>query len=143
MHFKISISQLKIVSSASNEIEMLSFYFNMQFFTANLLFVNSNTLCFSSNRLFCRQKHEIFHFETIVLQFKHYSLIQTGNSSIPTRNLLGQICTLFSALNKGLSMDEGLNQVWNWPNCLIRRCPLSHHDLKSTRSFWVSEDELL
>ena len=142
MHFKTSISQLRIVSSASNEIEMLSFYFNMQFFTANLLFVNSNTVR-QFKQAFCRQKHEILHFETIVLQFKHYSLIQTGNSSIPTRNLLGQICTLFSALNKGLSMDEGLNQVWNWPNCLIRRCLLSHHDLKSTRSFWVSEDELL
>lgn len=142
MHFKISISQLKIVSSASNEIEMLSFYFNMQFFTANLLFVNSNTLCVSSNRLFVDRNTKSFILKQSFCN-SNTTLIQTGNSSIPTRNLLGQICTLFSALNKGLSMDEGLNQVWNWPNCLIRRCPLSHHDLKSTRSFWVSEDELL
>lgn len=136
MHFKISISQLKIVSSA-----ILLFQYAILYRKSTIYEFKYTVRQFK--QAFCRQKHEILHFETIVLQFKHYSLIQTGNSSIPTRNLLGQICTLFSALNKGLSMDEGLNQVWNWPNCLIRRCPLSHHDLKSTRSFWVSEDELL
>lgn len=136
MHFKISISQLKIVSSA-----ILLFQYAILYRKSTIYEFKYTVRQFK--QAFCRQKHEILHFETIVLQFKHYSLIQTGNSSIPTRNLLGQICTLFSALNKGLSMDEGLNQVWNWPNCLVRRCPLSHHDLKSTRSFWVSEDELL
>lgn len=136
MHFKISISQLKIVSSA-----ILLFQYAILYRKSTIYEFKYTVRQFK--QAFCRQKHEILHFETIVLQFKHYSLIQTGNSSIPTRNLLGQICTLFSALSKGLSMDEGLNQVWNWPNCLIRRCPLSHHDLKSTRSFWVSEDELL
>ena len=136
MHFKISISQLKIVSSA-----ILLFQYAILYRKSTIYEFKYTVRQFK--QAFCRQKHEILHFETIVLQFKHYSLIQTGNSSIPTCNLLGQICTLFSALNKGLSMDEGLNQVWNWPNCLIRRCPLSHHDLKSTRSFWVSEDELL
>ena len=132
----MSISQLKIVSSA-----ILIFQYAILYRKSTIYEFKYTVRQFK--QAFCRQKHEILHFETIVLQFKHYSLIQTGNSSIPTRNLLGQICTLFSALNKGLSMDEGLNQVWNWPNCLIRRCPLSDHDLKSTRSFWVSEDELL
>ena len=131
----MSISQLKIVSSA-----ILIFQYAILYRKSTIYEFKYTVRQFK--QAFCRQKHEILHFETIVLQFKHY-LIQTGNSSIPTRNLLGQICTLLSALNKGLSMDEGLNQVWNWPNCLIRRCPLSHYDLKSTRSFWVSEDELL
>ena len=132
----MSISQLKIVSSA-----ILIFQYAILYRKSTIYEFKYTVRQFK--QAFCRQKQEILHFETIVLQFKHYSLIQTGNFSIPTRNLLGQICTLFSALNKGLSMDEGLNQVWNWPNCLIRRCPLSDHDLKSTRSFWVSEDELL
>ena len=132
----MSISQLKIVSSA-----ILIFQYAILYRKSTIYEFKYTVRQFK--QAFCRQKQEILHFETIVLQFKHYSLIQTANSSIPTRNLLGQICTLFSALSKGLSMDEGLNQVWNWPNCLIRRCPLSHHDLKSTRSFWVSEDELL
>ena len=69
---------------------MLSFYSNIQFFTENLQFVNSNTLLVISNRRFVDRNIQSFILNNLCAIQTLYPSIQTGNSSIPTRDLPDQ-----------------------------------------------------